>query len=942
MLSKILNKTFGLRDGEIYISFLMQLYIFIIITVLLVVKPTVNALFLSQLGADSLPYGYLLVAVVAVITSFFYNKAIRQFSILKVTILSLVFFSLSFLGLSVILEYSLLTDWVLYVYYLGVSLFAVMATSQFWVLANMVFNAREAKRLFGFIGAGAIAGGIFGGYLTSVIVSNFNNKVVIIIAALLILCCIPVIRKIWKLRINKLNVYVRMQRKQEENTFEQSSFSLISKSKHLTYLALITGISVIVAKLVDFQFSDFANKAISDPDELASFFGFWFSTFNVLALTIQLFITNRVLSRLGVASTLLILPLVIALGSLLFLTFPELWVLIIIKGVDGSFKQSINKSATELSIMPIPLLVKNQAKSYIDVAVDSIATGIAGFMLIFLIRKLDLSTSYITVIILLFVFIWIVLIFRLREAYFESFRTNIQRTLLNNKEKEVNKKRETTIKSALRILNEGNPNEILSLLEYIGINKQKVLKSSIIGLINHPSNEVKTAAIKHFYLFDKGTALNKVEPLVNSDDENLVFTALEYILNHSSIKDFNFFKKYLDHPNTKIANAALLCLAKEASDNQKTALQFDLYNRIDKRVKNLYLPENLDNSDQIGSLVTTIAASGMSKHFSFINIHLNNRNPIIVEQAIQAAGVTSNQLFIPTLLELLSEKAYRKPVINALKNYGVKIIDHIIKLEKEESLNNKMAKHLPKIIEAFKTQKAVNILIRLLNSKDVVIRLAASKSLSKLEKSNAKLNFNKRYIRNRILKESNYYKRSISAIASIQNIINNTLLEGDTSDNDTELLIARQSIIEIVEEQAQTSMESVFNLLSLVYEDSDIEISYTALLSDVKEARVNALEFLDNLLQSQLKQTILPLIEYYVLNNNDVESSHTLKLNIMKERACLSMLAKNRDKKIKLEVLHLIILLKDAKYKPLLNRLKKHKNKDVKFFAYDALDKIRN
>ena len=140
-----------------------------------------------------------------------------------------------------------------------------------------------------------------------------------------------------------------------------------------------------------FQFSDFANKAIGDPDELASFFGFWFSTFNVLAFCLQLFITNRVLNRLGVASTLLVLPLAIALGSLLFLTFPELWVLIIIKGVDIGFKQSLNKAAVELSIMPIPLHIKNQAKSYIDVAVDSIATGIAGFMLIFLVRKLDLG-----------------------------------------------------------------------------------------------------------------------------------------------------------------------------------------------------------------------------------------------------------------------------------------------------------------------------------------------------------------------------------------------------------------------------------------------------------------------------------------------------------------------------------------------------------------------
>ena len=45
----------------------------------------------------------------------------------------------------------------------------------------------------------------------------------------------------------------------------------------------------------------------------------------------------------------------------------------------------VNKAAFELSIMPIPIGIKNQAKSFIDVAVDSVATGFAGFLLVFLI-----------------------------------------------------------------------------------------------------------------------------------------------------------------------------------------------------------------------------------------------------------------------------------------------------------------------------------------------------------------------------------------------------------------------------------------------------------------------------------------------------------------------------------------------------------------------------
>ena len=941
MLKSIINRTFGIRDGEIYISFLMQLYIFIIITVLLIVKPTVNALFLSQLGADSLPYGYLLVAVVAVLTSYFYNKAIRKFSLLKVTSISLVVFSLGFLGLSAILEFSYLKDWVLYFYYLGVSLFAVMATSQFWVLANMVFNVREAKRLFGFIGAGAIAGGVFGGYLTSLVVTAFGNKQVIFLAAILILCCIPIIRKIWKLRIHKLNAYVRMQRKHNEATYEESSFKIIAKSKHLTFLALITGIGVIVAKLVDFQFSDFANKAITDTDELASFFGFWFSTFNVLALVLQLFLTNRVLSKLGVASTMLILPLAIGLGSLLFLTFPELWVLVIIKGIDGSFKQSLNKAAVELSIMPIPLQIKNQAKSYIDVAVDSIATGIAGFMLIFLIKRLDLNTSYITIIIILFVFIWILLIYRLREAYFESFRTNIERTLNENLNTAKRSKNESTIAYARRILMEGQELQILALLERLNTSQQNSLKQNVIGLLNHPSNRIKSAAIKQFYLYDKGTALDKVEHLIGIKDDELVFTALAYILNHSSIKERQFFSKYLDHKSDYIANAALLCLAKEASENQKLALQFGLYSRIDNRVTILNNPDNTERESSIAELLITIAESKMVKHYSFIAVHLHNKSQYIVKHAIKAAGITANEQFIEALLQLLLEKRYRKRATMALRDYGVNMIDYIIKLEKSEIHSKEINKYIPKIIESFSNQKAVAILLRLLISKDIVIRLAASKSLTKLKRKSSKLYFNKRSLKKRILNESRYYKRSIDAIASLQNAINLKLVDGDTLDHDTEILIARQSLIEVLDDQADLSLKAIFNLLSLVYEESDIDMTYAALSSNIKEARINALEFLDNLLQRQLKHRILPLVEYHVVAADDRDRS-TLQLHIMKEQDCLNMLIKNRGKRIKLEALNLITKLDDTSYLPMIKKLMNHQNKDVQFFANGASQILRN
>ena len=930
-MKKIITKTFGLRDDEIHISFLMLLYIFIIITVLLIVKPTVNALFVTQLGADNLPFGYLLVAGVAVLTSYFYNRAIRKFSLVKVTILSLVTFSLAFIVLGFVLKYQIVSSWVLYFYYVFISLFAVVATSQFWLFANMVFNAREAKRNFGFIGAGAIAGGIFGGYLTSIIASNFGNEFAIFLAAVLILCCIPILKKVYQLKIKFLNTFKRKQVIADQENLESSSLRLISKSKHLTYIALITGIGVVVAKLVDFQFSDFANKAIPDSDELAAFFGFWFSTFNVVALAIQLFFTNKILARLGVSSTLLILPLIIAFGCLLFLTFPELWVLILIKGIDGSAKQSINKAAVELSIMPIPLLIKNQAKSYIDVAVDSIATGFAGFLLIFLIKELDLDTSYITIIILLFTFVWILFIYRLREAYFNSFKTNIQKTLIfesNN----TSKKTENTIADVKNTLENGDEEAILNLLDRLADYKQSVFNSRIISLLEHPSNKIKAEAILYLDSFENVDILEKVKLLVHEKDNVLVYVALDYILAHSPITDESFFNKYLDNNNEYIANGALLTLAKQSSNNAGLGEKYSLIKRLERRMIILTANDTTAAKKEIlVGLLMSIAYARLTKYYSYISSYLRSEIPYFVKYATFAAGITSDESFINDLLALLKNKKHRKRAVKALKSYGPKIIDNILEIDTRSELEPSIKKHLPKVIESFNNEQAVRVLVRLLKSKSTVTRLEASKSLKKLRKNNQQLYISTRIIKAQILKESSNYKNILEIINSLQHLINAEVAK-ENATVDQDIYEARKEMITSLEVSLENSLRCIFNLLSLIYNQEDINMTYVGIQSEIKEARINSLEFLDNILQSKIKMMILPIIENYVIDDNHINNA-IIKLNLLAEKKCLQRIIKSAGAQQKILVIKYIRVSKNKNFISLLLPLKKFKNLEVNALA---------
>jgi|TARA_R110002020_G_scaffold474772_3_gene707159 AAA family ATP:ADP antiporter len=940
MLKTLFKKTFDIRDGEIRISFFMQLYIFLLITVLLMVKPTVNALFLSTLGAAHLPFGYVLVAIVAVVVSYFYNRGVKKYSLRKITTATLVFFSLLFAVLSILMYAGTLNDWVLYTYYLSVSIFAVLVTSQFWIIANMVYNAREAKRLFGFIGAGAIAGGIFGGYVTTILASNFGNRIVILVAAILILCCIPILQTVWRIRIKKLTSYVRKQRKEQDLQSNTPPFRLILDSKHLTFLAAIVGVGVIMAKLVDFQFSDFAHKAIPDSDELASFFGFWFSTFNVIALLIQLFLTNRLLAWLGVTSNLLILPLGIAIGCLLFLTFPELWVLIIIKGMDGSFKQSINKAGIELSILPIPYHIKNEAKSYIDVVVDSIATGLAGLMLIFVVRKLELSTSYITVIILFILFIWMVLIYKLREAYFESFRSNIQESISVHDSAEKRSRKERTAKSTIQVLTHGTESEILKLLDRLQDFKLYTFQPHIVNLLKNHSPQVKAAAIQQLKSYNKGTAINEIKQLLEYKNDEVVYAAMDYLLNHTQIKDENIFRAYLDHPTDYISNAAILCLAKDAATNQKLAAKYDLSERLDKKIKELFAVDNDLRKQEVAEIMAAVGYAREPKHYSFISANFNNRDPYLVKHAIKAAGLTSYEPFIRPLLAFLAEKEFRSTARNALRSYGSEITQHFLQLELSENLSNDVKPHIPKVIESFKSREAVKVLMRLLKSKDFVIRTEAAKSLNSLKMKYPNISVDQRLLTQILLKEGTFYKNTIYAIAILKDVLAEETEDDLDTDTETERMIARENLLEVLLVQLDQSLECIFKLLSLKYDQADIDTAYYGLKSDTKEVQINAVEFLDNLLKSRLKSAILPLIEYHVVDANDTSMLPT-ETPMKTELEMLKKLMKNRGSRIKLAALNVVRYSDHPKAITLAQKLTKHKNLHIQRFAIRVYKELK-
>ncbi|KKM13882.1 hypothetical protein LCGC14_1711740, partial [marine sediment metagenome] len=697
-------------------------------------------------------------------------------------------------------------------------------------------------------------------------------------------------------------------------------------------------VSVLTAKLIDYLFSDFAAAAIPDPDELTAFFAFWFSTFNLLSLIIQLFFTHRIVGIWGVGFSLLLLPIGIFAGSILFFIIPELSAIIVIKAMDGVMKQSVHKSASELLALPLPFDLKNKTKSFINVVVDSIATGIAGFLLIFVVKGLDLPSYYIAAIVIVLVGVWVFFILKVRKEYYKTFRKNLE-VLTDYSEKSLKPmvKKVSVVKGMRNVFQSGTEEQILFMLGKLMEINDKRFEKDVEQLLEHPSTKIRTAAIQNLYFLNTATMISNVNPLLHTDDEALTLATLEYLLLHAEKDRSLVYDRYLDTENRRISNAALYCLAKESRNNEILKSTYALHTRISDQIKRI--TDGNEEKDSLKSLLKTIGAANSQSHFPFINKYLKDNRPEIVEAAIIAASLGKDASFIIPLIAFLPQKAFRKLATEALIGYGRTMVPLLTNIIIERLVPLETCRFIPGVLQNFASQETVRSLFLLMEDSDLTIRLESIRALSDIRKQHPKITFNKYRIVALIYEECKLHHRTLSAMHTqiIISYRNRTKAKREISDEERD---ARTSLLEILERRLNAGLERIFKLLGLRFPQKDIEIAYEGLVSEKQEARTNAIEFLDNLLTGELKRALLPIIEESALDIASDEVLQKIKHKVPSEMECFELLLGGNDLMLKLAVLYLIKHQKDEKYVPLIMKYIKSDNLKLRTFAQEAWEGI--
>ena len=792
-----------------------------------VLKPVRNALFLNRLGIDQLPYVLLLVALVGGVTATLYARFSRAVRIDRLILGTFAVLIANLVLFRLVLPHG--QGWLFYLFYVWVNLYGLMSVSLLWLLANAAFNPREARRLFGFIGTGGIAGAIVGGVFTGWAVDRLGTENLLIVCVGLLGVCAGLIRLVRPIEVST----------DRGSGEDGSALSSVVRSDLLRYLAMMAGIVAAVAAVADVQFNQIADAAFPAKDAKTAFFGAFFAYLNGFAFLFQLLVTPRILRSYGVGAALLFLPVCLAAGSLGVLLIPGLLGGVAVKVGDIGFRHSIHKSAVEILFLPVPANLKKRTKVFLDTTVDNLATGLGAAMVLVLTGPLGVSYRYLSFLSMALIAVWIRLLFRVRRAYVDSFRQ-----ALEHREIDLNEFRagisEAAVISALRTaLTSRNERQVIYALDVLVSARVERLAESVKPLLDHPSAEVRRTAVQALHDGADPALAPLMQDLLRDDDPDVRVAAMHFLCRHGNGHHLRTMKNYVSDPDARIRAAALGCISDHGSSEEKAL--------IDDAVILQVL--ETEGEDAVFCRMQAARVLGVTEDpdlRKYLRALMGDASPEVVRQAIRSVGWIGDTEDIPWLLEKLTDRTYRVAARDALAAFGVPALSVLTRHLADENGDPLLCRHIPRVLSQIHSQQSVDALLSQLGQAPPALRYHRIKALNKLRDQASELIFDTRQVDAVLVQEIRSYYEVLQIRHLFQEARKNPVV---------------RLLKKALSEKQKQGIERIFRLLGLFYPPRDMYSAYLGIVSTRKAVRASAVEFLDNVLDRDRKDDLLPFLD---------------------------------------------------------------------------------
>ena len=785
----MLKKLFKINQGEGLPTLILFFHFFAYVAISITGTAARDAYFLNMVDKKYLPLMFLAIAIVLSIVIEIYSRLSKNRDLSTIVTGTGIIFIATLLAIQKHLE-----GWVIPFLYVWKDVIDAIIITQFWLIASQVFDPRQAKRLFGLLGAGGALAAIIIGSSISQFVSVFGSENLLFVTMSFIIIVI--------LMANLIRPY-RNLNEQKHQTSKKDVHKNTGKSftPYLKSLAIIIGLAAVASRVVDYQFKITAVASFPNQDDLVNFFGQYYAVTGVATMIIQLFITSRLLSRFGIIVAILILPTLFMAGAAGFLMSPVLAAVYISKFSDQVFRFTFHNASIQLLWIPVKRTIKNRLKPVIEGSIRAGLEGVSGILIFLSITMFNVPIHYLSISIILIAIYWIKRSFRLKKLYIKELQSAIEKRELNFEELTLDIQDEAMVKTINLALNNDDESQQILALEMIKDIPLTPWKDSLNRLLNDGSMIVKKEILNISFDDENIISDQKIISLINNESD-LEIESIEIAGKRKLTDALPIIMDRIDAENKEkqlIAAAAIRNIDPDSSNKEKDLL-LSAFNSNDENICSLIIIQ-MKNDNEI------LPDEKLIKY-------LNEESSKVRNAALSVAESRASLVLLPHIIQCLSYPRSAMPARSALQVYDE---NEVVKLLIENAQNQNVEKSLVigviRTIKKYPTKDSIDMLLSVISPKIPPIQAVAVDSLIHIARE---LPLDEKQIaitKEELIKTSKYAYEKIIALSQIEENEKNQLLRYLLQDEVRKLIpvIMKLGILDKPQTPIETYIQYVLN-----------------------------------------------------------------------------------------------------------------------------------
>ena len=785
----MLKKLFSINPGEGSPTLILFIHFFAYVAISVTGSAARDAYFLNMVDRKYLPLMYLAVAVVLTLVIAIYNRLSKNRDLTLIVTISSLVFALSLLAIQNHLE-----GWVIPFLYIWKDVIDAITIIQFWLLANEVFDPRQAKRLFGLLGAGGALAAIIVGSSIKQFVSIFGSENLLFVTigflgiVILMANLIRPYRNVYKLQNQTRKKY---EQKKSEKTF----------TPYLKSLAIIIGLAAITSRIVDYQFKIIAVTTFPLQDDLVNFFGQYFAVTGIATIVIQLFVTSKLLSRFGILVAILILPVFLMLGSIGFFMTPILATVYLSKFSDQVFKFTLHNSSIQLLWIPVKNTIKTRLKPIIEGSIRACLEGLSGVLIFIAVTVFNIPIHYLSLSIVLIAIYWINKSFPLKKLYVDALQSAIEKRQLNFEELTLDIQDQTMVNTIETALNNADESQQIFALDIIKDIPLTPWKQSLNRLMDKGNITVKKEILNISFNDENIINDQRIIDLVRVD-KDLGVDAIEIAGKRKLSDALPVINKHLgdSEMEKRIVAAAAIRNIKPESSSEAKSLLINAFDSSNEKIKPLAIKQmSYDNEILPDDKLIQ---------------YLNDSSYVIRNAALSVAKTRRSPEFLPEIIHSLADPRSAIPARTALTIYNEKdVIKFLIQYLQDSNAQKSLVIGIIRTLKNYPTKQSIGLILSRINPKTPPIQAEAVDTLIHLARETPLKEEDISITKDVLIKTARYAYEKIIALSQIEDSKDNQLLRHFLQNEIKKLIpvIMKLGIIDKPETPIETYIQYVLN-----------------------------------------------------------------------------------------------------------------------------------